>query len=179
MAELSDYFVLDEGDNLSDHFPIGMTLSTELSSNVQTPSPTTHTVSSLKWDKLTDIHKQRYESVLHHLTETIPKPESAMRCTQKCKCDDLGCHDALQSEYNAIIRCLKTADASLPRQKKGIEKQWWTEELTELKNKSIEIHSLWINHNQGRPWQGWTHDERIRVRAAYKRAIRAAQRAWA
>ena len=39
----------------------------------------------------------------------------------------------------------------------------------------MDIHSLWIS--EGRPRQGATHDERIRVRAIYKRAIRAAQRA--
>ena len=66
-------------------------------------------------------------------------------------------------------RCLITAT------KKRVEKEWWTEGLTELKNKSIEIHTLWIS--QGRPRQGWTHDERVRVRAAYKHAIRVAQRA--
>ena len=36
----------------------------------------------------------------------------------------------------------------------GIEKDWWTPELTQLKNKSIEIHALWVQ--EGRPRQGQT-----------------------
>ena len=71
--------------------------------------------------------------------------------------------------------CLKEADASLPRHKPGTEKEWWSENLTDLRNKSIEIQTLWIE--QGRPRQGPVHEERLRIRAAYKRAIRAAQRA--
>ena len=47
--------------------------------------------------------------------------------------------------------------------------------MTELRNKTIEIQRLW--DDEGRPRQGPTHDERLRAKAAYKRAIRAAQRA--
>ena len=122
--EISDFLVLDEGDNLSDHLPIVMKISTEVPTNVQLPSSTQTSVSSLKWDKLTSSHKQHYESVLNKLTEKLPLPEIAICCTSKCKCDDAACHAALQREYDAIIKCLKQADASLPRQKKGVEKLW-------------------------------------------------------
>ena len=39
----------------------------------------------------------------------------------------------------------------------------------------MEAQQLWLS--QGHPRQGPVHEERLRVRAAYKRAIRAAQRA--
>ena len=63
----------------------------------------------------------------------------------------------------------------MSRQKPGISKSWWTDGLTELKNKSIEIHNIW--KNDGRQRQGPINQERLRVKAAYKSALRAAQRA--
>ena len=59
--------------------------------------------------------------------------------------------------------------------KPGIEKHWWTSEVDDLKKKSIEITSLW--KQEGRPHNGSTNDERLRVRLAYRRAIKVAQSA--
>ena len=70
---------------------------------------------------------------------------------------------------------MKLADSTLPRYKPGLEKDWWTDGLTKLRDESIEIQNLWIT--EGRPHQGPIHAERLRIRAAYKQAIRAAQRA--
>ena len=47
--------------------------------------------------------------------------------------------------------------------------------MTVLTKKSLEIHAAWKNAD--RPCQGPLHDERLRIRATYKSAIRAAQRA--
>ena len=171
---LSDFLILDEGDNLSDHFPIVMKMSTKVQTDIQNSFTSPIAAPSLRWEKLTTVQKQQYESVLHDLIENLPLPEVPTQCALICKCDDPLCRYSLQREYDALINCLKKADDSLPRQKKGVEKEWWTKDLTDLKDKSIEIHTLWIN--QGRPRQGWTHDERVRVRAVYKHAIRVAQR---
>ena len=70
---------------------------------------------------------------------------------------------------------MKSADSALPRFKPGIEKDWWTDGLSRLRDDSIEIQNLWVS--EGRPHQGPIHAERLRIRADYKRAIRAAQRA--
>ena len=55
-----------------------------------------------------------------------------------------------------------------------MQKHWWSDELTELRNKSIEIHRLW--QLEGKPRSGPTSNERLRVRAAYKKAIKSAQK---
>ena len=103
------------------------------------------------------------------------KMEYFQECVSSCHCDDPVCVSNIQSEYDVLISCLKEADACLPRHKPGVEKDWWTDNLTRLKNQSIEIHCLW--NDQGRPRQGPVQDERLRVRACYRRAMRAAQRA--
>ena len=66
-----------------------------------------------------------------------------------------------------------SAAESLPRHERGVKKDWWTPELTRLRDKSIAIHELW--KTEGRPRQGPTHVERLQVRAAYKKALRLAK----
>ena len=70
---------------------------------------------------------------------------------------------------------MKTSDAQLPRHKPGLCKDWWSTELTEMKNQSLQIQALWVA--EGRPRSGPTQNERLRVQLAYKRLIRDAQKA--
>ena len=169
---LSNFTILNDGDNLSDHYPILMNLETNISPKGADPPPLLKPP-VLKWEKLSALQLARYTSRLQHEVTTIPS--TVLHCTSPCRCHDSRCGDALQSEYDSLISAMKKADSTLPRAKPGVEKNWWTNSLTDLRKKSIEIQTIWIN--EGRPRQGPTHEERLRVRAAYKRAIRAAQRA--
>ena len=85
------------------------------------------------------------------------------------------CKSSIQNHYDALIQTLKSAAAPLPRTKQGVEKSWWTPTLTNLKNQSIEIHELW--QSQGKPRDGPTQQERLRIKASYKLALKQAQRA--
>ena len=172
-SELNNHAVLEEGDNVSDHFPIMMSLS----ANIQASSQEIITpVKTLKWDKLTVDQQSGYTSRVHSLVESLPSPPLAVReCVSRCRCRDNLCLKSLQCEYDKLISCLRGADSTLPRHKPGLVKDWWTPGLSELKSKSIESYSLW--KREGRPRQGPIHEELQRVRAAYKRALRAAQRA--
>lgn len=165
--------ILDEGGNVSDHLPIIMKLSFSLSPNKQ-KEKTLEKSSSLKWEKITKEQKNNYTSCLSDLLDSSKIQTPVFQCPRRCHCDDVNCHEAIQSEYDNLTQLILKADAVLPRHKPGIQKDWWTTELTELRTKSIEIHALWID--EGRPRQGPTHMERLRVRASYKKAIRAAQR---
>ena len=66
------------------------------------------------------------------------------------------------------------ADKLLPRHKPGVQKHWWTDDLTHLRDKSMEIHRLW--KSQGKPRSGAINDERLKARAAYRQATKTAQR---
>ena len=171
---LSQFVILDEGDNQSDHLPIKMTFSSDFSHGFTEQTNTT-APESLKWSKLNDTHKKAYTERVDCFTRNTMNAACNLHCARQCHCDDAICKRHLQLEYENLVKCMKDADSPLPRFKPGIEKDWWTEDLTRLKQQSIEIHSLWIR--EGRPRHGPTHEERIRVRAIYKRAIRAAQRA--
>ena len=56
-----------------------------------------------------------------------------------------------------------------------MQKHWWTDELTRLRDENIDIHRLW--QVEEKPRSGTTNVERLRVRAAYRHAIKVAQRA--
>ena len=172
--KLDKYAILDDGDNQSDHKPIIMRFSAKLDTP-SIPESVTSSQESLKWAKLSDLCKSRYTDNLNDLVSGLPVSVISGLCESNCICQDSRHENELQSEYDLLVDCLNKADASLPRYKPGKEKDWWTDELSALRQQSIEIHSLWIR--EGRPRQGITNDERLRVRAAYKRSIRAAQRA--
>ena len=173
-SRLSSHQILEDGDNLSDHLPIMMKLTAQINNNISNHS-SPPSQPKLVWGKISDPLKGEFTSRLQLLLDSHPVPPTIQACTNTCRCRDSRCCDAIQQEYDFLVSALKQADASLPRFKPGVEKDWWTDGLSELRDKSIEIHAIWIS--AGRPRQGPTNDERLRIRAAYKRAIRAAQRA--
>ena len=170
---VTDHRILDEGDNTSDHLPILMKLSTQYETGI--PVKESCPSAALKWEKIPHVQRTAYTSQLASLIDTCELPASLLQCPSTCKCENKECHDAIQREYDLLVRCMLHASESLPRYRRGVEKEWWTKELTDLRDQSIAIQNLWID--EGRPRQGFTHLERLRVRAEYKRAIRNAKRA--
>ena len=169
-----DHVILDEGANTSDHLPLLMKLSLQL----EFPNLAPNNASSqgkLVWRKLSDQDKLSYSSSLEHLLMRRQAQLGVSSCLHACGCRSQTCLDNIQKEYEEICSCLITASKSLPRKREGVEKDWWSPELTRLRDQSIAIHELWIN--EGRPRQGSTYIERLRVRAVYKNAIRLAKKA--
>ena len=170
----TDHQIIDVGENLSDHLPIVMKISAKIlphkqvqNSNVSRPK--------LNWSKLTDELKDSYTTQLRGMVDALRPRRSHSTCSGRCHCSSELCHVDIQREYDDLNQCVKDADASLPRQKPGTKKEWWNDHLTRLKHQSIEIHDLW--KNQGMPQQGDIYRERLRVRAAFRSAIKEAQRA--
>ena len=165
--------ILDEGDNLSDHLPITLNLAINASGHSSVP-PTVQPCRKLLWEKITPWQINDYTQRLSALVDVLPPPEVELRCGTTCICSSSSCKQSIQEEYDGLLQCLKSADSFLPRFKGGIAKGWWTDDLSKLKNKSIEVHNAW--KNAGKPQSGPINEERLRVRAAYKLAIRKAQR---
>ena len=168
----SNYQTLENGDNPSDHLPIMMSLLTEFQINSikqtsSVPQP------QLRWDKIPTASLDDYFHCLWSLMSDLSHNE--LVCDADCHCESDLCKASIQDEYDRIIGCLRKADSLLPRHTKGRDKDWWNADLSVLKNQSIEIQRLWLA--EGRPSHGPTSIERRRVRAAYRLAIRAAQKA--
>ena len=140
-ALLTDHKTPDEGKNISDHLPILMTLSAKFEGN-QFQIILNFSQPKLKWDKLTLEQKTAYTDRLQSAMATSAPPMQLSFCQKRCRCNSDQCHLALQQEYDMLTNAIKKADLLLPRYKPGVEKDWWTEQLTSLKNKSIDIHSL-------------------------------------
>ena len=167
--------ILDDGHNLSDHLPIMMSLSVSITAEIIN-SEKIPRVEMLRWNKLSTEVKKLYTERLSAMTDQMAfiRGDLSNNVCRSCHCPDEHCKYFLQQEYDDIISCIKSADEVLPRQKPGIQNDWWTPELSDLKNQSRDIHVIWVS--EGKPRSGPTFTERCRVRSRYKCAIRKAQR---
>ena len=163
------HVILDAGDNTSDHLPIMFCLSSKV---VEEPPKEKQKASrpSLKWEKCSEQDKTAYANRLSML---LPHHPSIVTSCNVAHCKKDECISSLQAEYDLITQIIGEADKVLPRHKPGVQKHWWSDELSLLRNRSIDIHRLW--QSEGKPRSGATNDERLRVRAAYKRAIKFAK----
>ena len=153
-----NHTILNEGENPSDHLPILFSLSIPLTPT--RPSVTETKEAKLRWEKITVCQKQQYANQLSNLVESSQWPLSTSPCQASCHCSETKCHETIQAEYDYLLFCLKTAAAPLPRHKPGVEKDWWTTNLTHLRDQSISIHRRW--EALGKPNQGLIHSERIK-----------------
>ena len=113
----SDHIIIDDGDNVSDHLPITMTISASLTTAPLTAGNTSRSKpSSLKWDKCTSSHIESYTASLSNLLALTP---SLLTFCSDCHCNNQSCHIAIQAEYDQLTSKMKQADRHLPRHKPG------------------------------------------------------------
>ena len=171
---VSDFRILDEGGNTSDHLPILMHANFHVqsfSSNLNEDRK----MAVVDWKKMSPSDLAAYAAELERLLLIRTDPRVVSACASTCACSRETCLQDIQEEYDEIISCMVLASKVLPKRPKGIEKDWWSPELSHLRDNSIRIQSLWVA--EGRPRHGPIYDERLRVRAAYKDAIRKAKKA--
>ena len=168
VSSSSNHQILEDGGNPSDHHPIMMQLNACLEAMPPMPSNTKRP--TLKWEKCSEEEKNAYTAILNF---SLSQTTSVLSNCDRHHCQDSQCYASIQQENDSLICSIKNADQVLPRHKPGIAKNWWTQEVGDLKQKSIEITALW--KQEGRPHTGTTNAERLRVRAAYKRSIKVAR----
>ena len=166
--------ILDDGDNNSDHLPLMMTMALQFCGQSRDYGQETGR-KSLIWKKLSLEAKANYSSVLEELLLQRTDPLQVSVCRHSCGCVSQNCRNDIQREYDEIRSAILSASAPLPKTTPGTEKDWWSPQLTQIRDQSIAIQEVWIG--EGRPRQGPTYQERLRVRATYKNAIRIAKKA--
>ena len=167
-----EHKTLDDGENLSDHLPITMSLTVDCSEQyANQQNKTDSRPPSLKWDKCSPDLKLQYSQ---RLAQSLSESQSLLTKCHVIHCSNVNCKCSIQLEYNNLVTQLVTADKVLPRHKPGIQKSWWSEELSALKALCVDAHRLWVN--EGKPRSGPSNHERLRVRALYRHAIRKFQR---
>ena len=116
-------FILDDGDNPSDHLPLLMTLSFPvLPSNPD--DVTLHTNTSIAWNKVSSESVKCYADELERLLLLRGGPSLVSGCHFPCGCTSDVCRESIQDEYDYIIECITNASNLLPRCKGGAEKDW-------------------------------------------------------
>ena len=85
-------------------------------------------------------------------------------------CENCDCIFALEKFHQDIVTAVDKADQTLPRRKHGIAKPFWNSELSVLKAKSFDAHTLW--KDCGYPRSGPIFDEKIRANCEYKLCLR-------
>jgi len=166
---LEDYvtssFIVDSGENMSDHLPLCLTLSLDMSSPGPSSKPPP-TQKRLRWDKA-DIMSYYYGTFMS--LSQISIDNDIQRCSIGCRCH---VQDKVDCLYDGIVRALNfNSDRFVPRAKPGFYKPWWNSVLSDLKQASIAAHNLWKACN--RPRTGDTFLQMRAAKTAYKNAIRA------
>ena len=148
----NNHMILDVGDNTSDHNPIMFSMSITLPTQLPQPEASIKSP-SLKWDKCSEEQKQLYSDSVRSFLQDSP---STLTMCHVPHCTNDSCTESIQTEFDNLTSIVKEADKVLPRHKPGVQKHWWSEELSLLKEKSIENHRLWrqkVSQNQVLPMQ--------------------------
>ena len=172
---VSKYEVYDEFVNLSDHLPVVCCLNLDSAAfrrddNVHFDSAYNkrNKVGIRRWDK-GDL--AGYYSMTCDLLQKVYIPRDIdVQCNGSC-CTHW---NAINNYYSSLTHALTTAaHFFIPVIKENTLKSFWSAELNEAKQASIDAHSLWILC--GKPHSGLINDLRRNSKYRYKLAIRQAR----
>ena len=163
--------VRHDGDNLSDHDPIMLTLDIDWSSIALTERRAT---AKAAWGKASARNLTEYKQMLHDKLNSVLPPSESLTCQDLMCCNEQ--HVAQLNNYsNQIIQsCLESAANAIPSTTliNNCTKTLpgWNEYVLPIREKSILWHNIWLEC--GRPRDGLIADIMRRTRAAYHYAVR-------
>ena len=131
--------IINDAVNTSDHLPVKLSLSVNVDGSCRRPT-NSHLPTIVNWMKVTGAVRENYESVMERCLDAIQVP-----CINH---DDRICSDCehiflIENYYRDIVHCIHTADLQLPKCIPSVQKTYWNEQLTILKNDSITAHDYW------------------------------------
>jgi len=157
--------ILVDGNNTSDHYAVVTDIP--VYDHCQENSNYCKPFYKLRWDRADLL---QYQSLCSNMLSQMQLPIDAILCSEvNCSVHSTD----LENYYNGIIECLYvSAQSCIPQVKGGIEKHWWSSDLEDLKQQSIEITNVW--HQHGCPRSGAINNNRIKIKMRYKCAIKEA-----
>ena len=158
--------ILHPPDNVSDHLPVEIAVNLEISDFLVESS---HVSSYIPWASLSNLELNNYRNSMYSALRSIDVPFIALNHNNNL-CNNCDCLIALEKFYNDILNAVVMADNTLPRKKHGLAKPFWSPELTALKQKSVDAHTLWKNSNC--PRSGPIFFEKQNSNYTYKRFLR-------
>jgi len=161
---VSNYRIVQEATNLSDHLPILFSLP--VTSNASVSSRAKTPVYVHRWDK-GDL--SLYNLLSGDLLSRIYHPSNCTNSDSAC-CQST-CYVDIDIYYCEIVHCLTEAcKRSIPRLKVSALKHYWNSTLEDLKQQSILAHNLW--KSVGSPRSGDSFNLMRDAKYKYKLAIR-------
>jgi len=175
--DVDNFRILDPDVNFSDHLPLvanfvlpaAVSGLSDNSGQSQSKGSLSAVQSQLRWDKAdrgsyysyTGVHLQ---SVVHLIDNALYEFESGLVTLYSS-------HDFIERIYMFVISILDSGSKLfVPVHRKGFFKFWWDEELSILKEASIEAEKLW--KAAGKPRQGPIFSRRQSCRRQYKVRIK-------
>ena len=167
---ISNVRISEYGDNVSDHRPVEMELSVTLST---IDVPVKKQAPSVIWHKLDSTTLESFRHSMTAKLNDIDVPFHSILHGDQC-CADYEHRHSIQQYYEEIVAAVEFADKTLPRCYSSIKKPFWSNELNQLKQQSIECFRVWKEH--GSPISGPFFECKRRCSKVYKTAIRAAKK---
>ena len=174
VSSVKSYGVIDEFINLSDHIPVVCEFGCGTGSDFDGLKHKRHTkeltnedkIKSWRWDKA-DLNK--YYCRTFELAQGVNIPMDLL----ECDCDVFKCThwSRINDYYDSIVSLLYQSDC-VPRVCSNHYKSFWTEELTALKQASIEAYNLWRLCDS--PRSGLVNKIRLEAKYKYKIALKQA-----
>ena len=163
---ISSCQILHPPDNVSDHLPIEITINVKITDFLRQKS----TISSfIPWSTLSEREQLTFRDSMLEALNNISIPFHAFNHASKL-CDNCDCISLIERYYQDIVAAVEFADRTLPRRKHGIAKHFWSPELTALKQKSLDAHTLWKDCNC--PRSGPIYIEKVQSHYRYKSELR-------
>ena len=155
-------------DNLSDHSSVELDLSVdfEIFSHPNVTAPR-----YINWKNVHGAIRSNYEAVMERELDIISIPNVVHG---NRVCEDVSHLHLIEDYYQKIVHAIAVADSVLPRCSPSIQKHFWNDELTKLKNESIEAYELW--KNSGRPCSGVVFRMKKSSHYRYKHYLRQCQK---
>ena len=169
----SDIMINNFPDNLSDHLPV--TFNIELTVCVTDINRVNYLPMNVNWANVDDDIKQQYANLMEMNLRSIDVPIHSLIHGNNC-CDSPDHIFYLEKYFTDIVNAIQIADQCLPRARPGISKDYWSPELTDLKNASYDAFILWCDN--GKPSSGPIYDLKRSTSYRFKLAIKKAKKTF-
>ena len=169
-SRVTDVRIVESGDNVSDHLPVEIDISLNLGVMIpvsKKPRP------FINWSKLSTNDLLNFLHVMTQELDRMSVPFYTIIHGDKC-CSDASHRSHIESYFQDIRNAVLIADSCLPRSLPTFQKSYWSPDLSDLKQKSLDCFRFWRAH--GAPKCGPIFRCKVICSSRYKKAIREAKR---
>ena len=165
MSIIDNVRIAHNGDNLSDHSPVEIDLCVRITlanSNPNSRQP------FINWKKMRPDSLELFRTKMSTALSMIQIPEFTLHGSHLCSND---CHKLdIENYYDRIVEAVSVAESVLPLSNPSFQRPFWSDELSVLKESSIDCNNYW--KSMGCPRSGPIYECRKNCHYQYKIAIR-------